>query len=135
MRSYWLAGVWICALAAGLFFVFNQALLNEEPAVAAFSQLSAVEKEQEIQQVREFNGALQEEGELYDQFTKELNDRGFAPYRIRGTAYSTDHMELTIYLYDHIVNEKQETELQSLFSELIIRNGLTPERFKLTVQK
>ncbi|MDG5472143.1 hypothetical protein P6709_10305 [Jeotgalibacillus sp. ET6] len=126
-------GIWFVMLAVGLAVFFSQTRVEEEKAEAVFAQLSQTEQAVSLKEVQVFNEALLDEGALYEQVREEMKNKGYAPFRIIGNAYTADRIALQVQLQEKAATAENKEEIQLLFTELIIKNGLTPSRFDIEV--
>ncbi|WP_041055357.1 hypothetical protein [Jeotgalibacillus campisalis] len=126
-------GICLAILVIALAVLFSQTPVQEKPVGAVFAQLSETEQELSLKEVQVFNDALLNEGALYDQIRTELTNKGYAPFRIMGNAYTTDQIALQVQLQEQAATAENKEEIQLLFTELIIKNGLSPSRFDVEV--
>jgi arsenate reductase-like glutaredoxin family protein len=122
-------GVGLLLLVVAL-FIYTQDLGTEDKS---FSQMSQKERDVLLKEVEDFQALLEKKGGFYEQVTEEMKKEGYN-YSIAAMVYSKDDIRLSIITPNNaVVTAQEQEEVNNIFKDVIIKNKLDPEAFKIEV--
>ena len=132
-RIIWIVVILLLLVVGGILLFYPDNLVKDQSSEKAFSHSSLDEQERAIKQAEAFTETLNAEGGFFEQVQMEMKANGYESMRVMGMIYAQDDLRLKILLPGREANEKEQQEVQEIFTEVILQNGMDPNSFEISV--